>query len=302
MESGLILIPILIVLSGAVAYVGNLVGRTTGRRRLSIFGLRPRHTAHLITVLTGMLITLISLASVLLVSQDARVGLFRLHDLRQQIETAEARLAQLKGGDISYLRNQEVLREIIDGRRSQTAILQQLDALRLRAVDLAVAGGAAPDLVSGAVFELHPPNLTWEAIARLISLRRAEVVVRIVSLENALRGEALRISVLLVDRQLAYRAGTVLLTGTVDGRVGREQVARELLGLADAVADRATGRLLSPPFARITDPPRGQVDVDDQRAAVAAVVAVGREVRVQVIAARDIHTEMPLVVRYAVIR
>jgi hypothetical protein len=302
MESGLILVPILIVISGAVAYVGNLVGRTTGRRRLSVFGLRPRYTAHLITVLTGMLITLISLASVLLVSQDARVGLFRLHELREQIGTAEARLAELKGGDISYLRNQEVMREIIDGRLPQSDVLPRLDALRLRAVDLAVASGVAPDLVTGAVLQLHPPNLTWDGIARLITLRRAETIVRIVSLENTLRGEALRVSVLLVDRQLAYRAGTVLLTGTVDGQLDREQVARELLGFADAAADRATGRLLSPPFARVTDPPRGQVDVDDHRAAVAAIAAAGRAVRVRVIAARDITTEMPLVIRYAVIR
>jgi uncharacterized protein (DUF3084 family) len=302
MESGLILIPILVVVSGAVAYVGNMVGRATGRRRLSVFGLRPRYTAHLITVATGMLITLISLASVLLVSQDARVGLFRLHDLREQIETAEARLAELKGGDISFLRNQEVLREVIDGRLPQEAILQRLDALRLRAVDRAVAGGAAPDLVSGAVLHLDPANLTWEAIARLISLRRGETIVRVVSLENALRGEALRVSVLLVDRRLVYRAGTVLLAAAVSGEGGRERVALELLGLADAAADRATGRLLSPPFARITDPPRAQVDVDDQRLAVAAITAAGRETRVQVVAARDITTEMPLVVRYVVAR
>ncbi|MDR7419947.1 MAG: DUF3084 domain-containing protein [Armatimonadota bacterium] len=300
MESGLILIPILIVISGAVAYIGNLVGRATGRRRLSLFGLRPRYTAHIVTVLTGMLITVISLASVLLVSQDARVGLFRLNDLREQIVNAEARLAELKGGDIAFLRNQEVLREVIDGRLPQAEVEARLDAMRLRAVDVAVGNGVAPDLVSGAVFTLYPPNLTWEAIARLIALRRGETIVRFVSLENALRGESLRISVLLVDRKLVYRRGTVLGGGTVDGQLGREQVGRELLRLIDEAAERSIGKLLSPPFDRVTLPPRAQVDVDVQRAAVSEIVARRREVRVQVVAARDITTEMPLVVRIVV--
>ena len=302
MESGLILIPVLIVVSGVVAYVGNLVGRATGRRRLSILGLRPRHTAHIITVITGMLITLISLGSVLLVSQDARVGLFRLTDLRDEISTAEGRLAELKGGDISFLRNQEVARDVIDGRLPQAQILARLDVLRLWSVDRAVAAGAAPDLVTGAVLALYPPNLAWESIARLVSQRRGDTIVRIVSLENALRGESLRVAVLLVDRRLVYSKGAVLGTGTVDAHAGREQVGRDLLKLVDEAAERAQGRLLSPPLARVTDPPRGQLDVDVHRAAVAEVMARKGEVRVQIVALRDIMTEMPLVVRYALPR
>jgi uncharacterized protein (DUF3084 family) len=292
----------LIAISGIVAYIGNLVGRATGRRRLSIFGLRPRYTAHLITVLTGMLITLISLTSVLLFSQDARVGLFRLNEVREQIESAEARLREVKGGDIAYLRNQEVLREVIDGRQPQAEILVQLDRLRLRAVDVAVSNGIAPDLVSGAVLSLYPPNLTWEAIARLISLRRGETVVRIVSLENTLRGEALRVSVLLVERKLAYSKGTVLGSAAVDGRAGREQVGRELLALVDTAAEKAQSRLLSPPAARITEPPRGQVDVDNHRAAITEIIARGREARVNIVAQRDLMTEMPMAVRFVVAR
>ncbi len=299
MESGVILIPVLIIISGAVAYIGNMVGRATGRRRLTIFGLRPRHTAHLITVITGMLITIISLGSVLLVSQDARTGLFRLNQLRQQIDTAESRLREVQGGDIAYLRNQEVLRGVIDGRLSQPDILQRLDALRLRAVDVAVGNGVAPDLVTGGVLSLYPPNVTYEAIARLISLRGGETIVRFVSLENALRGESLRVFVQLVDRKLVYKKGTVLITGTIDGHAGREQVGSDLLHLADAASEKAQGRILSPPFARITELPQAQIDIDRHRAAITQIVAPRREVRVDVVAQRDITTDMSLAVTFA---
>lgn len=298
MTAGLILIPVLIVVSGVVAYVGNMVGRAIGRRRLTILGLRPRHTAHLIAVVTGMLITLITLVSVVLVSSDARVGLFRLGDLRRQIEDAEERLREVAGGDIAYMRNQEVLRDVIDGRLPQPEILARLDALRLQAVDAAAGNGVAPDLVTGAVFALYPPNLTWEALARLISLRGRETVVRIVAQENSLRGESLRIFVQLVDRRLAYAKGTLLGEGMVEGRATREQISRGLLALVDAAAEQAQAKLLSPPFARITDLPRGQIDGDEHRATVTRIAGLRREVRVQVLARGNIMTDSPLAVTF----
>lgn len=301
MESGLIVIPVLIVVSGAVAYVGNLVGRATGRRRLTIFGLRPRYTAQLVTVVTGMLITIITLVSVFLVSTDARIGLFQLSELRGQIETAKARLQEVKGGDIAYLRNQEVVREVVDGRRPQAEILPRLDAMRLRAVDVAVGNGITPDLVTGGVLSLYPPALTWEAVARLIAGRGGDTVVRIVTLENTLRGESLRVFVQLVDRRLAYPKGALLEMGTIDGQAGREQVGRELLALVDKASEKAGGKLLSPPSSRITDLPRGQVDVDEVRRAVTAIVARGRETRVNVVAQRNITTDAPLVVAFVIV-
>lgn len=302
MESGLVVIPLLILVSGAVAYIGNLVGRATGRRRLTIFGLRPRHTAQIITIVTGMLITIITVASVLLVSQDARTGLFRLNELREQIDSAESRLREVKGGDIAYLRNQEVLRQVLDGRLPQDEILRRLDAMRLRAVDIAVGNGISPDLVTGAVLSLYPPNASWEAIARLIAGRGGDTIVRIVALENTLRGESLRVFVQLVDRRIAYRKGTVLASGTIDGRQTRERIGFELLGLADRAAEGAGAKLLSPPFARITDPPQVQVDVDEHRRTIAEILARGRLSDVQVVAARDITSEAALIVSFVIQR
>ncbi len=302
MESGLIVIPLLILVSGAVAYIGNLVGRATGRRRLTILGLRPRSTAQIITIVTGMFITVITVASVLLVSKDARTGLFRLNELREQIETAESRLREVKGGDIGYLRNQEVLRTVIDGRQPQNEILRRLDAMRLRAVDIAVTNGVAPDLATGTVLSLYPPNVTWEAIARLIAGRGGDTIVRIVAWENTLRAESLRVFVQLVDRKVAYRKGVLLVTGTIDGRQAREQVGLDLLGLVDKAAEGTAARLLSPPFARITDPSQVQLDVDEHRRAITGIMARGREVEVQVVAARDITTELPLIVSFAIPR
>lgn len=51
-----ILILLLLVLCGFIAYMGDLLGRRLGKKRLSVFGLRPKHTAILLTVVTGVVI------------------------------------------------------------------------------------------------------------------------------------------------------------------------------------------------------------------------------------------------------
>ena len=51
----------LILVSGFVAYVGDYIGRSLGKKRLTMFGLRPKHTAIVSTVITGMLISVLAL-------------------------------------------------------------------------------------------------------------------------------------------------------------------------------------------------------------------------------------------------
>jgi uncharacterized protein (DUF3084 family) len=47
---------LLLTLCGFIAYTGDLLGRRLGKKRLSVFGLRPKHTAILLTIVTGVLI------------------------------------------------------------------------------------------------------------------------------------------------------------------------------------------------------------------------------------------------------
>ena len=52
---GITLILVLAVVGGVIAFIGDRLGTRIGKRRLSIFGLRPRHTAVVVTVFTGVL-------------------------------------------------------------------------------------------------------------------------------------------------------------------------------------------------------------------------------------------------------
>ena len=123
--SGWLLILALLVLGGILSTLGDRLGTRVGKARLSLFNMRPRKTAVLITVLTGSLISAISLGLMLLVSERLRTGLFeldqlerRLRDSRRSLETSRAELS----------RSQADLRQARSGRleaRTQLALVER---------------------------------------------------------------------------------------------------------------------------------------------------------------------------------
>jgi len=102
--SGWLLILALLLLGGVLSTLGDRLGSKVGKARLSLMGMRPRRTAVLITVLTGSLISGISLGLMLLVSDRLRTGLFeldqierRLKDSREALNRSQALLESSRG-------------------------------------------------------------------------------------------------------------------------------------------------------------------------------------------------------------
>ncbi len=114
--TGWLLIISLLVLGGILSTFGDLLGSRVGKARLSIFNLRPRRTAVLITVLTGSLISSLSFGFMLLVNKQLRVGLFELTELQKErteleerINSGEKELKQLENNLIAFRRGDVVI-------------------------------------------------------------------------------------------------------------------------------------------------------------------------------------------------
>ena len=73
-----------------------------------MFNLRPRRTAVVITVLTGSLISALSLGLLLLVSRQLRVGLFELNDLEARLRSSRS---DLKGSRKAQRKARQQLEE-----------------------------------------------------------------------------------------------------------------------------------------------------------------------------------------------
>ena len=86
--AGLPFIIVTLVVAGLVAWAGDVLGRKLGRRRISLFGLRPRRTALLIAVLTGMIITGGTILASFLASENIRQMLLEGTQIIEQREQA----------------------------------------------------------------------------------------------------------------------------------------------------------------------------------------------------------------------
>ena len=98
---GVLLIVVLIITGGAIAFIGDRLGTKIGKKRLSLFGLRPRHTSVVITIFTGICITTLTFGVMAAASQNVRTALFGMEQLnrtmretRESLNQAQADLQQ----------------------------------------------------------------------------------------------------------------------------------------------------------------------------------------------------------------
>ena len=53
---GVKILIIIALMGGLIAYMGDKLGTKIGKRRMSLFGLRPKHTSIIVTIVTGLLV------------------------------------------------------------------------------------------------------------------------------------------------------------------------------------------------------------------------------------------------------
>lgn len=87
---------VLPILGGFIAWAGDVIGYRLGKRRSSLWGLRPRTTARLVGVAVGVLLPLFSVGTMLLGSAQARDAVFHIGQLRRQQAELMAQNQQLE--------------------------------------------------------------------------------------------------------------------------------------------------------------------------------------------------------------
>jgi uncharacterized protein (DUF3084 family) len=92
MSSGFVLILAILVVGGVIATIGDRLGSRVGKARLSLFNLRPRRTATLVTILTGIVVAASTLGILLGASSSLRKGLFELGSIEGRLRRTRAEL------------------------------------------------------------------------------------------------------------------------------------------------------------------------------------------------------------------
>ncbi|MFS6819724.1 DUF3084 domain-containing protein [Synechococcus lacustris Tous-12m] len=135
--TGWLLILAVLLLGGVLATIGDRLGSRIGKARLSLFQLRPRSTAVLITVFTGSLISALTLGLMLAVSEQLRVGLFQLDQLETKLRNSRRNL-QFSVEQLSNSQKQlaQARQEGTKADQGRLAARRQLQQVEVRANQL----------------------------------------------------------------------------------------------------------------------------------------------------------------------
>ncbi len=133
---------VLFVMGGATAYIGDRLGSYIGKKRRSTFGLRPRHTAMLWTVLSGGGIAVVTLLLLLLLDSEFKTALLR----GPQLIASETLLAR-QNADLTRHNLEAERQALADGERAaqaqSNAVRAQAEADRARETLALVSGTLA---------------------------------------------------------------------------------------------------------------------------------------------------------------
>ena len=88
------LIVVLVLTGGVIAFIGDRLGSKVGKKKLSLFGLRPRHTSILVTIITGILITTVTFGILAIASKDVRTALFGMNKLKAELNEKQSMLEE----------------------------------------------------------------------------------------------------------------------------------------------------------------------------------------------------------------
>ena len=87
--TGFVLLFAVACLGGVIATVGDRIGMKVGKSRLSLFNLRPRQTATVVSVTTGMVASFSTLMLMIALDPQLRRGLFELDDIQDDLALAQ---------------------------------------------------------------------------------------------------------------------------------------------------------------------------------------------------------------------
>lgn len=177
-------VPFVVIVSGVVAYAADTIARRVGRKHMRWFGLRPKTTALLVAVLSGMGISAASLGAFVLLNKNAIDTIAAADQLRPQLEALRKEVKSVQGD----LKTAQAGRDEAQQEAQRLAGLQaqaQRDLLSTRA-DLSAARLAEKKLqdeaktLQGKVTNLSATMKTLEKRAQdnRIKLQTSEVALK----------------------------------------------------------------------------------------------------------------------------
>lgn len=365
----LILIFAVILISGLIAFVGDWVGLKIGKKRVTIFGLRPHSTAIFITIISGILIAIITVSILAISSNDVRTALFGMEELKEKLSylsrevelrntqlsstkedlkekttqfqemeekyqklseeiknktgqleelliireglieekdklTKEVKelnaaikalysgIAWIREGEVIFGSDEQIALTIIKGQRPIEEIKEELVKFLNEVSNKVLALGAKKYERTNQVFIISQEE--FEDITQKIYDSDKEMIVRLLSSINVVRGEPIVARFALLENKLVFKIDEVIISEDIESSEVPGEVEKELLTLLRKV------NILAVEKGIIPDPKTsfvGTVSAVNLYDAVKTIVESGTIMKVSVISVYDTWSTGPLRVR-----
>lgn len=229
---GIVLIAALVVTGGAIAVIGDRVGSRVGKKKLSLFGLRPRHTSVIVTIVTGVLITTLTFAVLAAASENVRVALFGMEKLNEEMRGTQARLDEAGAKLAVAEKQQREAGEALKKSQGEVDALQKEQAeLEARTQELA----AGNEQLETAKRELTEANTALAAQNGALTTENSELEQKTEALRQGL--------IIMREGDIVFRAGEVLASGVVRSNRPMDEVRGDLGALIQLANAGAAERL-----------------------------------------------------------
>lgn len=222
---GIRLIVIMALVGGFIAYMADKMGSKIGKKKMSVFGLRPKYTSILLTVTSGTIIAVLTIGVMAIASQSARTALFGMDKLQQELkllntEKANAAVALDEAKNKVEAQNKKISE--LDAKMQES--MQENDAMETKLAEINAMYSRAQN-----------------EVAELTNSKEA-LTSEIKDLEQTT--EALRKGIInMREGQVYYRAGEIVYAGVMRGGLKHEENIAQVNWLLQNANETALQRL-----------------------------------------------------------
>ena len=229
---GITLILILAVVGGVIAFIGDRLGTRIGKRKLSIFGLRPRHTAVVVTIFTGVCITTVTFGIMAAVSENVRTALFGMDRLNAMIADTRAAL-DFTSGELERAQSaqEKASSELAKSEEEIARLEGEQSSLRAESDRLSAGNRALMMEKEGLVSingRLAGENQNLQEDIRTLGIRAQELRAGILNLREG---------------NITYQAGEIIASGIILAGLSHDEIERGLAGIAQLGTRNISARL-----------------------------------------------------------
>jgi hypothetical protein len=297
------------LIGGIIAHLGNQLGRYIGRKKMSIFKLRPRHTSMLITMITGMMIASVTLVVAMLISEPVRITLLDPNGHKERVAELEEKIVKLRAlqsTDLVYKKQDIILSAVIkaedDVGKMEMALKEIIARVNEAALDksLAIAQDRGNTYIppeNGRLAGYIPENLN--TIARDLTRLNGEHVIFARAHQHASLGDIFYVELgTPMANNLIYKKGEIVIKADIDGTKDYFVIYDQLLKvIKDDVSQEAIIRGL---FPNPEDSSIGELDDNKLKELAKEIKKMDRIVKVNFYSQADTHLRGPLKLDFSI--